>query len=327
MRWDVGQGVRSAGVRPRSIAELLPRVRWCSAGALPPGRRFSMRCWRRPGPGPAAGAAAPLRPRGRDAGLLRAGARAGGGGPGAGQLPRRGPPCRPCANRTARLAGATRALVAGDGASGLADWAVEPLMPGAPAGGVDEPLMMECLDLLAALHALGGTASSLAGAGEVVARVCGAADAAAVRDTAARLDAELAGCRAVSGTGTSSPGTCWWRAGGWPAWWTGTAPGPVASRCSTCSTCWSPRAGEERTSPGVRRSSNTCCPGPAPGATRSPATTAGGSASTRSRHCSAAGRGLLARPGRLPAGTHAEYWEDGEWIEANVGAVARAIRE
>ena len=55
VRWDVGQGVRGAGVRPRSIAELLPQ------GALVFGRR------------------APSRPSILDAVLEEAGARRAGG--------------------------------------------------------------------------------------------------------------------------------------------------------------------------------------------------------------------------------------------------------
>ena len=79
------------------------------------------------------------------------------------------------------------------GRTGLAEWTVEPLMPGAPARGVEGPLMEECLDFLAGLHSLGGAPSSLAGAAEVVAQVCGPAEASAVRAAAARLDTELAG--------------------------------------------------------------------------------------------------------------------------------------
>ena len=78
------------------------------------------------------------------------------------------------------------------GRSGLADWNVEPLMPGVPAGRVDDSLMTECVEFLVGLHLLGGGAPlSMAAAAEVVA-MCAPGRRRPSRAIAARLDSELA---------------------------------------------------------------------------------------------------------------------------------------
>ena len=78
------------------------------------------------------------------------------------------------------------------GRSGLADWNVEPLIAGVPAGLVDDSLMTDCVEFLVGLHSLGGGAPlSMTAAAEVVAQVCAAGEAATVRAIAARLDSEL----------------------------------------------------------------------------------------------------------------------------------------
>ena len=170
------------------------------------------------------------------------------------------------------------------------------------------------------MHSLGGTASSLAGAGEVVARVCGAADAAAVRETAARLDAELAGLPRGFGHGDFFAGNLLVDGGRLAGVvdWDGAGPGRlplldllhllVTSRWRGADLAWGPAIIGDLL-PWVRAV-----------ATGSPATTAGGSASTRSRRCSSGWPWPTGSTGPAPSSAPTRSTgRTGEWIEANVG--------
>jgi hypothetical protein len=85
---------------------------------------------------------------------------------------------------------------AAEGRSGLAVWSFERLLPGAaPHGDLSPRLRQDCLDFLVTLQALDGhrpSVATLAAAADVVARVCEPARAATVRDTGRMLDAALA---------------------------------------------------------------------------------------------------------------------------------------
>ncbi len=330
MVWDVGQAVRRAGVRAASIAELLPQ------GVLVFGRREP--------PGPSildavladAGAAlgTPLTP-------VRLSARGGvmlafcerelvrvAVGPGRRQveaqrsalesLRRSNPP-----DAVARLV--PWPLAAGQ--SGLGEWTVEPLMPGRPAGGrVEGALMAECSDFLVGLHSPGPSVSSLAGAAEVVAEAAGPAVARFVRATGARLDDELAGVPRGFGHGDFFAENLLVEGGRLSGVvdWDAAGPGRlplldllhliVTSRWRGVDLGW----------------------GPAIASHLLPWARDGGDETARD-HCARVGidpdPALLERlavaywldRAAAQLSTHAEYWEDRAWIEANVAAVARAV--
>ena len=96
------------------------------------------------------------------------------------------------------------------GKSNLADWAVEPLLPGSSARApLSRNLMMECLDFLTALHSVKGSGrwdTSLTAAAAVVARVCGPAEAAIVHATGRALDDALSDVPRGFGHGDYSMG-------------------------------------------------------------------------------------------------------------------------
>jgi hypothetical protein len=83
-----------------------------------------------------------------------------------------------------------------EGRSGLAVWAFERLLPGAaPHGALSPRLREDCLDFLVALQSFDGhraADATLAAAADVVAHVCEPAQASVVRDTGRMLDGALA---------------------------------------------------------------------------------------------------------------------------------------
>lgn len=84
----------------------------------------------------------------------------------------------------------------GGGRLGLADWSLEPRLPGAvPAGELDPPLRDECLEFLVALHHAGRGApshSSPAADAQVVASACGPEEAHAVQALGSDVEGRLA---------------------------------------------------------------------------------------------------------------------------------------
>jgi hypothetical protein len=213
------------------------------------------------------------------------------------------------------------------GTTALADWAVEPLLPGAPAkaplaGGV----LAECLDFLVGLHSVKDPASaSLDGAAALVARVCGEAAAALVLETGRRLDAALAEVPRGFGHGDFFGGNLLVHDGRLAGVvdWDAAGPGRLAlldllhlvlTSRETSDLGWGPAIVSELL-PWARR---------------------GGDALVRD-YCRRVG--MAPDPALLEQlvvaywldraasqlGTHAEHWEDRDWIRANVEGVARAL--
>ncbi|MBN1529452.1 MAG: aminoglycoside phosphotransferase family protein, partial [Thermoleophilaceae bacterium] len=180
--WDVGQAFGGVG-RRRSAVEHLPGC------AIVFGHREPVRRTLLDEALAAAGAGRPERLTARGGpmlaftrgGLLRVAV-----GPGRRQL-------RAQVDALAALDGAPEAVrrrvpwPIASGTAGLAEWTLEPLLPG---DSVAVPPAAECVEFLAALHSVGGPARpSLAESAGVVARASGEE---AVREIGARLDAELA---------------------------------------------------------------------------------------------------------------------------------------
>ena len=145
-----------------------------------------------------------------------------------------------------------------------------------------------------------------------------------MRETAARLDIDLAGVPRCFGHGDFFAENLLVEGGRLRAWSIGTPPVRDASARSTCSTCWSRRAGGAWSSPGGRRCSASCCPGHGAAGKTSCVATAGGWGRPDAALLERLATAYWLERAAAQLSTHAERWEDREWIEANVAAVARA---
>ena len=210
------------------------------------------------------------------------------------------------------------------GTSGLAEWTLEPVFPGAAPSG---PLPGECIDFLVALHSLGGEpAASLRAAAEVVAQASPAA-AEPVMEIGERLEADLGAVPRGFGHGDFFAGNLLVEGGRLTGVidWDSAGPGRLplldvlqvvmTARFRPAAREWGPAVVGELM-PWARRSGDALA--------RDYCARVGLEPDPRVLERLVAAYWLDRAASQLA--THAEHWEDREWIAANVEFVARSLR-
>ena len=331
--WDVGHAFRDAGSSsPRSAVEHMPQC------ALVLGRRGaagqSLADSALEDAGRAAGTtltARRLTARGglmlafTDHGLVRMAV-----GPGRRQIQ-----SQVAALEALRAAGAPETLSrlvpwpSASGRSGIADWSVERLLPGAPPEApLADDLLAECVDALVTLQSVDGPGDSQASLTEsaaVVAQVCGEPEATIVREAGRRLDAALGGVPRGFGHGdffSENLLVDGGRLAGVVDWDTA-GPGRLAlldvlhliltSRGQPLDLAWGPTLVRELM-PWARQGGDALA--------RDYCARVGMDPEPRLLEMLVVAYWLDRAAGQL--GSHAEHWEDRDWIDSNVRSVARS---
>jgi Phosphotransferase enzyme family len=210
------------------------------------------------------------------------------------------------------------------GTSGLAEWTLEPLLPGAAPSG---PLPGECIDFLVAMHSVGDASPTSLHASAGVVAQASAATAGQVMELAMRLDAELAGVPRGFGHGDFFAGNLLVEGSRLTGVidWDSAGPGRLplldvlqlvmTSRFRPSATEWGAAVLGELM-PWARRSGDA--------AARDYCARVGLEPDPRLLERLVAAYWLDRAASQLA--THAERWEDREWIAANVEFVARSLR-
>ena len=216
------------------------------------------------------------------------------------------------------------------GRTGIADWSVEPLLPGAsPQPPLADELLAECLDALVALHSVGGPGdppASLAKSAAVVARVCAEAEATIVQETGRRLDAALGGVPRGFGHGDFHSENLLIDGGRLAGVvdWDSAGPGRLAlldvlhltltSRGHPLDLAWGPTLVSELL-PWARRGGDALA--------REYCARVGMDPEPRLLEMLVVAYWLERAASQLAS--HAEHWEDRDWIDSNIQSVARSL--
>ncbi len=327
--WDVGHAFREAGSRlPRSAVEYMPQC------VLVFGRRAAAGQSLADSALEDAGAATPHRLIARgglmlaftDQQLVRVAV-----GPGRRQIQ-----SQLAALEALRAAGAPEVLSRlvpwpiASGKTGIADWSAERLLPGtSPEPPLADELLAECVDVLVALHSVGAAGhppASLAESAAVVAQVCGETEAAIVHETGRRLDAALSGVPRGFGHGDFFSENLLVDGGRLAGVvdWDSAGPGRLAlldllhltltSRGRPLDLDWGPTLVGELM-PWARRGGDALA--------RDYCARVGMDPEPRLLEMLVVAYWLDRAAGQL--GSHAEHWEDRDWIGSNIESVARSL--